>query len=38
MYARVMQEAAAAGKRVADGVDFYIQFGSRAVEDYAKKG
>jgi homoaconitase/3-isopropylmalate dehydratase large subunit len=37
MYARVMQEAAAAGQRVADGVDFYIQFGSRAVEDYARK-
>lgn len=37
MYARVMQEAAHAGKKVADGVDFYIQFGSRAVEDYARK-
>jgi 3-isopropylmalate/(R)-2-methylmalate dehydratase large subunit len=37
MYARVMQEALAAGKRVAAGVDFYIQFGSRAVEDYARK-
>jgi 3-isopropylmalate/(R)-2-methylmalate dehydratase large subunit len=37
MYARVMQEAAASGKRVADGVDFYIQFGSRAVEDVARK-
>jgi 3-isopropylmalate/(R)-2-methylmalate dehydratase large subunit len=37
MYARVMQEAAAAGKRVADGVDFYIQFGSRSVEDVARK-
>ncbi len=37
MYARVMQEAAAAGKRVADGVDFYIQFGSKAVEDVARK-
>ncbi|HXU74794.1 MAG TPA: aconitase family protein [Polyangia bacterium] len=37
MYARVMQEAAAAGRRVADGVDFYIQFGSRAVEDFARK-
>ncbi|HWE30077.1 MAG TPA: aconitase family protein [Polyangia bacterium] len=36
MYARVMQEAAAAGRRVADGVDFYIQFGSRAVEDVAR--
>jgi len=37
MYARVMQEAARAGKRVADGVDFYIQFGSRAVEEHARK-
>jgi 3-isopropylmalate/(R)-2-methylmalate dehydratase large subunit len=37
MYAAVMQDAARAGKRVADGVDFYIQFGSRAVEDYARK-
>jgi 3-isopropylmalate/(R)-2-methylmalate dehydratase large subunit len=37
MYARVMQEAAAAGRRVADGVDFYIQFGSRAVEEFARK-
>ena len=37
MYARVMQDAAHAGTRVADGVDFYIQFGSRAVEDYARK-
>jgi 3-isopropylmalate/(R)-2-methylmalate dehydratase large subunit len=37
MYARVMQDAAASGKRVADGVDFYIQFGSRAVEDVARK-
>jgi 3-isopropylmalate/(R)-2-methylmalate dehydratase large subunit len=37
MYARVMQEASAAGRRVADGVDFYIQFGSKAVEDVARK-
>ena len=37
MYARVMSEARAAGKRVADGVDFFIQFGSRAVEDFARK-
>jgi homoaconitase/3-isopropylmalate dehydratase large subunit len=36
MYARVMQEAHAAGHKVADGVDFYIQFGSRAVEDFAR--
>ncbi len=37
MYARVMSEARAAGKRVADGVDFFIQFGSHAVEDFARK-
>jgi 3-isopropylmalate/(R)-2-methylmalate dehydratase large subunit len=36
MYARVMAEAEAAGKRVADGVKFYIQFGSREVESYAR--
>jgi 3-isopropylmalate/(R)-2-methylmalate dehydratase large subunit len=33
----VMADAARAGQKVADGVDFYIQFGSRAVEDYARK-
>jgi 3-isopropylmalate/(R)-2-methylmalate dehydratase large subunit len=37
MYARVMAEADAAGKRVADGVDFYIQFGSQEVERYARE-
>jgi 3-isopropylmalate/(R)-2-methylmalate dehydratase large subunit len=37
MYARVMREAHAAGLKVKDGVDFYIQFGSRAVEEYARK-
>jgi 3-isopropylmalate/(R)-2-methylmalate dehydratase large subunit len=36
MYARVMREAEGAGKRVADGVKFYIQFGSQEVEQYAK--
>lgn len=36
MYARVMAEAEAAGKRVPDGVKFFIQFGSREVEAYAK--
>lgn len=35
MYARVMAEAERAGKRVADGVRFYIQFGSKEVESYA---
>jgi 3-isopropylmalate/(R)-2-methylmalate dehydratase large subunit len=37
MYARVMADAERAGKRVADGVHFYIQFGSQEVEQYAKK-
>jgi 3-isopropylmalate/(R)-2-methylmalate dehydratase large subunit len=36
MYARVMAEADRAGKKVASGVRFYIQFGSREVETYAK--
>ena len=35
MYARVLAEAERAGKRVPDGVEFYIQFGSRDVEAYA---
>ncbi|MEZ4404389.1 MAG: aconitase family protein [Kofleriaceae bacterium] len=35
-YARVMAEAEAAGRRVADGVRFVIQFGSKDVEDYAR--
>ncbi|HEY5922357.1 MAG TPA: aconitase family protein [Kofleriaceae bacterium] len=37
MYARVMRDAEAHGKRVADGVHFYIQFGSQEVEQYAQK-
>jgi 3-isopropylmalate/(R)-2-methylmalate dehydratase large subunit len=36
MYARVMAEAERAGKKVADGVRFYIQFGSQEVEAYAR--
>jgi len=36
MYARVMADAERAGKRVADGVSFYIQFGSQEVERYAE--
>jgi 3-isopropylmalate/(R)-2-methylmalate dehydratase large subunit len=36
MYARVMADAEAAGERVAEGVKFFIQFGSREVEDYAR--
>ena len=35
MYARVMTRALAAGKRVAPGVNFFIQFGSESVEAYA---
>ena len=35
MYAAVMREAAESGRRVADGVRFFIQFGSEAVERYA---
>ena len=37
MYARVMQAAEAAGRRVADHVKFYIQFGSQEVERYARE-
>jgi 3-isopropylmalate/(R)-2-methylmalate dehydratase large subunit len=36
LYARVMGEAARAGRRVADGVKFVIQFGSTDVADYAR--
>ena len=36
MYAAVMQEALEAGLRVAQGVQFFIQFGSAAVRDYAE--
>ena len=37
MYARVMADAEQAGKRVANGVRFYLQFGSQDVETYAKQ-
>jgi 3-isopropylmalate/(R)-2-methylmalate dehydratase large subunit len=37
MYAEVMAEARAAGRRVAPGVRFYIQFGSEDVERYAEE-
>ncbi len=36
MYAAVMTEALAAGRRVAPGVEFLIQFGSADVAEYAK--
>lgn len=35
-YAQVMAEADRAGKKVADGVHFYIQFGSTDVAEYAR--
>jgi 3-isopropylmalate/(R)-2-methylmalate dehydratase large subunit len=35
MYAKVMRDAESSGRRVADGVRFYLQFGSKDVEDYA---
>jgi 3-isopropylmalate/(R)-2-methylmalate dehydratase large subunit len=35
-YATVMREALEAGRRVKEGVDFYIQFGSARVEEYAR--
>ncbi len=36
LYAEVMREALEAGRRVKDGVAFFIQFGSEAVEAYAR--
>ena len=35
-YARVLREAVDAGRKVADGVKMYIQFGSEAVRDHAR--
>lgn len=35
-YAQVMIEADQAGRKVADGVAFYLQFGSREVAEYAR--
>jgi 3-isopropylmalate/(R)-2-methylmalate dehydratase large subunit len=37
MYARVVADAERVGRRVADGVKFYIQFGSREVAEYARE-
>ena len=37
LYARVARDALAAGKHVAGGVDFLIQYGSAAVEAYAQR-
>jgi len=36
-YARVLQEAHEAGRKVAEGVSMYIQFGSERVQRYAEK-
>ncbi len=36
-YAEVMREALDAGLKVKPGVDFYIQFGSESVEEYARR-
>jgi len=36
MYAQVLREAVEAGRKVADGVDFYIQFGSVAVKKHCE--
>lgn len=36
MYAAVLESALAAGKRVADGVHLYIQFGSQKIKQYAR--
>ncbi len=35
-YAQVCAEAVAAGRKVADGVSFYIQFGSAPVQEHAR--
>lgn len=37
LYARVLREAASAGLKVAEHVQFYLQFGSQRVEEYARK-
>src|SRR6185503_19748857 len=37
MYAEVLENALANGKRVADGVHLYIQFGSQKIKQYARQ-
>ena len=37
MYAHVLENALARGKRVADGVRLYIQFGSQKIKQYARQ-
>jgi len=37
MYAEVLENALASGKRVAEGVHLYIQFGSQKIKQYARQ-
>jgi 3-isopropylmalate/(R)-2-methylmalate dehydratase large subunit len=37
MYARVLADALAQGRRVADSVKFYLQFGSQETRDYCER-
>ncbi|HEU4714160.1 MAG TPA: aconitase family protein [Pyrinomonadaceae bacterium] len=37
MYAQVLENALASGKRVAEGVRLYIQFGSQKIKQYARR-
>ncbi|MCA8981289.1 MAG: aconitate hydratase [Planctomycetes bacterium] len=37
MYARVLSEALESGRKIADGVQMYIQYGSKTVAEYARK-
>jgi 3-isopropylmalate/(R)-2-methylmalate dehydratase large subunit len=37
MYAEVLREAAEAGRRIAPGVEFFIQYGSKDVEEYSRR-
>jgi 3-isopropylmalate/(R)-2-methylmalate dehydratase large subunit len=37
MYARVLREAVGAGRRVAPGVAFYVQYGSRDVKEHCER-
>jgi len=37
MYAQVLEEAVAAGRKVAPGVAFYIQYGSQEVKDHCER-
>jgi len=37
MYAEVLESALAQGKRVADGVHLYLQFGSQKIKQYARE-